>query len=493
MMIYRKNLWLFLFLAALIAFIPVAQAANLDFNLETSEDVTVDTSGGVPRLSLMIGATQRYADYVAGGSTATNLLFRYAIQAGDFDADGITVQSPVDLNGGSITDLNGNPLTLTYTPPATDAILVQTYTVSFLTTPVTMANQSSISIQIAKAPIGATYNYTISSDGGAGTVTGTGTIASAPQTISGIDVSTLADGTLTVSLTITDGSGTGEARTATTTKSSTRVLDSLPTPIAAYGLRHLRSAYTGHAIRVRRNSDNSEENIGFTANGSLDTTALSNFCGVSSCFIRTWYDQSGNGYNATQTTTANQPLLVNAGSLVQLSTRPSIQWNTGSHALTVTGLSWNAYTISSVIRHDDVSGAVRALLTKRTNTSTSQFFWFTFNSNGGNITWDQNGSGTGSRFNTGFLPATNTNYIYTLVRPLTGTNRTQYVNGVAQGTTATNTNVINSDALTIGNDPSTTGRGAGFRMGELIIFGSALSTTNRQTLEADQATHYNIP
>ena len=37
----------------------------------------------------------------------------YEVQPGDFDANGITLASPVDLNGGSITDIAGNPASAT--------------------------------------------------------------------------------------------------------------------------------------------------------------------------------------------------------------------------------------------------------------------------------------------------------------------------------------------------------------------------------------------
>jgi hypothetical protein len=50
-------------------------------------------------------------------------------------------------------------------------------------------------------------------------------------------------------------------------------LDSL-SAAAAYSTRRLRSGYTGAAIRVRRSSDNTEADIGFTALGDLDTRAL---------------------------------------------------------------------------------------------------------------------------------------------------------------------------------------------------------------------------
>jgi hypothetical protein len=75
----------------------------------------------------------------------------------------------------------------------------------------------------------------------------------------------------------------------------------------------LRTAYTGSAIRVRRSSDNTEQNIGFDVNGNLDTVALLAFCGVGNGFVTTWYDQSGNARNATQATAANQPTIVNSG------------------------------------------------------------------------------------------------------------------------------------------------------------------------------------
>jgi hypothetical protein len=75
---------------------------------------------------------------------------------------------------------------------------------------------------------------------------------------------------------------------------------------AAYSVRLLNKS-TPYAMRVRRASDNTELNIGFTSVGQLDTTALTNFCTGTNCFVRTWYDQSTNANHAIQTTTANQP------------------------------------------------------------------------------------------------------------------------------------------------------------------------------------------
>ena len=95
------------------------------------------------------------------------------------------------------------------------------------------------------------------------------------------------------------------------------LLDTYPNAAAAYSVRKLRAAYTGNAIKVRRSSDNTESDIGFTALGNLDTTTLTSFCGSGNGFVTTWYDQSGNANNATQTTAANQPQIVSSGTILE--------------------------------------------------------------------------------------------------------------------------------------------------------------------------------
>lgn len=73
--------------------------------------------------------------------------------------------------------------------------------------------------------------------------------------------------------------------------------DAIPNIRVAYGLRRMRSAYTGALIRVRRN-DATEQDIGYLANGDLNLTALSTFLGTQGHQVITWYDQSGSAYNA---------------------------------------------------------------------------------------------------------------------------------------------------------------------------------------------------
>ena len=93
----------------------------------------------------------------------------------------------------------------------------------------------------------------------------------------------------------------------------TLLLDTYGNADLALSLRKLNSSYTGNCIKVRRTSDNSEADIGFTAEGLLDTAALLSHCGESNGFVTVWYDQSGNNNNAVQTTALNQPLICTQG------------------------------------------------------------------------------------------------------------------------------------------------------------------------------------
>lgn len=111
------------------------------------------------------------------------------------------------------------------------------------------------------------------------------------------------------------------------------LLDKYPGAAAAYSLRKLRGSYSGSAIRVRRASDNAEQDIGFTAN-NLDTPALISFCSGTNGFVTTWYDQSGNARNATQTTAASQPKIYDSSTGVILeNSRPSIDFNGTNNVL----------------------------------------------------------------------------------------------------------------------------------------------------------------
>jgi hypothetical protein len=108
--------------------------------------------------------------------------------------------------------------------------------------------------------------------------------------------------------------------------SATWFSDDFGMPASAYSLRKLTPNAT-NCIRVRRSSDNAEQNIGFVANvpnSPIDTTALLAFVGAGNGFVTTWYDQSTTGHNFTQSTGNVQPQIVASGVVSLLNSLPSI-------------------------------------------------------------------------------------------------------------------------------------------------------------------------
>jgi hypothetical protein len=94
---------------------------------------------------------------------------------------------------------------------------------------------------------------------------------------------------------------------------------------SGWSLRKLRSSYSGFCLEVRRSSDNTLQDIGFDGSGNLDTTALLSFVGAGSGFVRTFYNQSTTAsLDFVQTTNANQPRIVNSGTLQTLNGKPSL-------------------------------------------------------------------------------------------------------------------------------------------------------------------------
>jgi hypothetical protein len=142
------------------------------------------------------------------------------------------------------------------------------------------------------------------------------------------------------------GGNTGIYLASLAPPASPLLLDTYTGAAVAYSLRQLRTAYTGAAIRVRRSSDNAEQDINFVG-GNLDTASLLTFCGAGNGFITTWYDQSGNANNSTQATAANQCQIVSSGSLILDADTSKITttWASDRYALT-SGISTNTKYLS---------------------------------------------------------------------------------------------------------------------------------------------------
>ena len=163
---------------------------------------------------------------------------------------------------------------------------------------------------------------------------------------------------------------------------------------AAYSLRLLDNTYSGNAIKVRRSSDNAEQDIAFV-NNELDTASLETFAGAGDAFVTTWYDQSGSGNDATQTTASAQPKIVSSGSTILENGKPAVSYDGGDNLLI-----WNNTTAPTLFQ--DMSDAISVLLVeKATAISNSNGSWFN-----GNTTFElrenSNATGTGVTFSIGY-------------------------------------------------------------------------------------------
>ena len=170
-----------------------------------------------------VGADYDYAITSSGGgssATGSGTITTATDQIDSIDVSGLgdgTLTLSVTL-----TDSGGNSGTAVTDTATKDTAVPSGYSVAFDQDPVTSANEAAISFTFVSAEVGAGYDYTITSSGGGGSVTGSGTIATAADAITDLDVSSLNDGTLTLSVTLTDTAGnTGSAATDTATKDAT--------------------------------------------------------------------------------------------------------------------------------------------------------------------------------------------------------------------------------------------------------------------------------
>lgn len=116
----RSRLFLAATFGGVLTSMPVLASVDIPFTVTLSEPVVVT---GTPQIPVDVGGVSRFANFTSGSGTSS-LVFTLTPQAGDVDLDGITVSSPIGLNGGTIKDLAGNDATLTFTPPNTTAIKV---------------------------------------------------------------------------------------------------------------------------------------------------------------------------------------------------------------------------------------------------------------------------------------------------------------------------------------------------------------------------------
>jgi hypothetical protein len=259
---------------------------------------------------------------------------------------------------------------------------------------------------------------------------------------------------------------------------------------AAYSLRKVSGSYTGSAIDVRRDSDNTTSSIGFNAAGNLDTGTLLAFvtgsANTGSGFVAQWYDQSGNARHATQTATGSQPLIVSSGSLITENSKPVIQFDLNSFIPTPidgnTVLPLNAFATVKV----DSYGGIGAWYLGFTGTDLGKY------------ELAQGSTGISTIYRTGSTQTTlvtyspaNTTSLYLHAGLYDTSSLSTYVNSQVSESSKTIAEgpYYNPQNITIGS-----GRAAlrgNFKYAELLLYTSSQST-NRSLIENNINNYYNI-
>lgn len=246
------------------------------------------------------------------------------------------------------------------------------------------------------------------------------------------------------------------------------LLSNYPGAAAAYSLRKLRGSYSGSAIRVRRASDNTEQDIGFVGE-DLDTAALTTFCTGTDGFVATWYDQSGNGINRLQITAASQPKIYDSiTGVLLINGNPYISFANGN-ILSGTGVNREWMFLACYNLNLSTGSYIAG-----TTTSNSVRLGINFSSN--NDLWYRSASASLKTFNWGTTP--------NVVLSLDFINLLLWTNTIAQfaqisGTPTTPT--ASTAIISVGT----------FDVSELIMYTSNQSA-NRTGIETNINDYYNI-
>lgn len=297
------------------------------------------------------------------------------------------------------------------------------------------------------------------------------------------------------------GVGTVSSTVSATTAAPSQLLaDVGATAYRAYGLRKLSSSYTGAAIQVRRSSDNTTQDIGFAAgSNNLDTTALLSFVGAGSGYISKWYDQSGGGRDLTQSTTSAQARIVNAGVLDTLNGKPAAVFNGSSHFYSDTTVGIWAAGASSMLGVLKVSTptAFMTLAAEGTTTSQARNALLLLSSGGGQNTVAYNDSAAAI-----YTPTAGTVFGTTLAHQVsfvdTGSAVSAWQDAAASqsATYSRSGHSMTPNRFTLGaiyfNSTSPSNFWNGY-ISEVVIFTSALNTTQRQSGEINQKSYFATP
>lgn len=271
------------------------------------------------------------------------------------------------------------------------------------------------------------------------------------------------------------------------------LLDAYPGAAAAYSLRQLQSG-SYPVVRVRRDNDNAEQD--FTAAEVSDGTLAAWVGAGNDGFVRTWYDQSGNGNNAQQAIAARQPKIVDNGALVAEGGKTAIDFDGSDDGLDTATTVANAgdTTVFVISKADESEDAFRFVAGQ----------WLGGSSRKWNLIYSSSffkqdslyfGTNDGTNNNTPSITGNNDSLVQKLSTGIAKSTSTElFVNQVSAGVQSCSGLESTAIKLFIGyqfNPPSSYGSFMDGKIQEIIVYPSDQSA-NRIAIEANINAHYSI-
>jgi len=217
------------------------------FTVAFSESVTVT---GTPRLVLTVGSLTEYADYVSMSDSRT-ARFRYtvALDANEFDTDGIALSTTLDANGGSIADLASNALTNfgLSAPTLTSVLVAQPPGAPTITSITPASGQLSVAFTAGATRGSAITSYQYSTDNGSTWKARASGTDGSPVVISTVSASasSLANGTsYNVRLRAVNAAGNSDSSTAVAATPSAITVSGDSTLTTTYGTAASSGTYS---------------------------------------------------------------------------------------------------------------------------------------------------------------------------------------------------------------------------------------------------------
>ncbi|MFC5358036.1 Ig-like domain-containing protein, partial [Azospirillum himalayense] len=317
---------------------PGTQTLTIDTTLPDTPTITTALTNSTTPTLTGTAETGSTVTVTVGGAT-------YTTTAGDGGTWSLDLATATPTAGTLSLSPNGtNPVSATATDaagnvsgPGTRSLVVDTTaptaTVLFEDDSIDALEQTAAAFTIAGGEAGAAFTWTITSAGG-GRITGNGVTVAGTTRVTGLDLSGLGDGTLTLTLGLTDPAGNASAPFTATTQKLTATVEK-PAPVAPPPVATVDGAtVTGAVTTGSDGTRTTTVTIAASNDGRVEDSTTANADLADVPVVREQVVDAQTGQVSTMTT-----LTVSVSTGVAVTTSGNAERQTASQALTgLTGL-----------------------------------------------------------------------------------------------------------------------------------------------------------